>query len=127
MLIEVEFPDMDAQVLHVYGQVYCASFSIRWNALNTPGKKGEVLILKVSVLFCSDSVTHIAAENNSGSEVLKWLQVQNIRASSELELLDVSWLIESMGAGKPVEITGKHQLVVSVLKVVVCGLQTQQT
>ena len=78
--------------------------------------------MKVSVLFCSDSVTHIAAENNSGSEVLKWLQVQNIRASSELELLDVSWLIESMGAGKPVEITGKHQLVVSVLKVVVCGL-----
>ncbi|XP_065750390.1 DNA nucleotidylexotransferase [Phocoena phocoena] len=60
----------------------------------------------------SDSVTHIVAENNSGSEVLDWLQVQNIRASSQLELLDVSWLIESMGAGKPVEITGKHQLVV---------------
>lgn len=78
--------------------------------------------MKVSVLFCSDSVTHIVAENNSGSEVLEWLQVQNIRASSQLELLDVSWLIESMGAGKPVEITGKHQLVVSVLKVAVCGL-----
>lgn len=78
--------------------------------------------MKVSVLFCSDSVTHIVAENNSGSEVLEWLQVQNIRASSQLELLDVSWLIESMGAGKPVEITGKHQLVVSVLKVFVCGL-----
>lgn len=78
--------------------------------------------MKVSVLFCSASVTHIVAENNSGSEVLEWLQVQNIRASSQLELLDVSWLIESMGAGKPVEITGKHQLVVSVLKVVVCGL-----
>ncbi|KAM9701970.1 DNA nucleotidylexotransferase isoform 3-T3 [Dama dama] len=60
----------------------------------------------------SASVTHIVAENNSGSEVLEWLQVQNIRASSQLELLDVSWLIESMGAGKPVEITGKHQLVV---------------
>ncbi|XP_057592396.1 DNA nucleotidylexotransferase isoform X1 [Hippopotamus amphibius kiboko] len=59
----------------------------------------------------SDSVTHIVAENNSGSEVLEWLQVQNVRASSQLELLDVSWLIESMGAGNPVEITGKHQLV----------------
>ena len=58
------------------------------------------------------------AENNSGSEVLDWLQVQNVRASSQLELLDVSWLIESMGAGKPVEITGKHQLVVSVTNVV---------
>ncbi|XP_047618222.1 DNA nucleotidylexotransferase [Phacochoerus africanus] len=60
----------------------------------------------------SDSVTHIVAENNSGSEVLEWLQAQKIRASSQLELLDVSWLIESMGAGKPVEMTGKHQLVV---------------
>ena len=51
------------------------------------------------------------AENNSGSDVLEWLQVQNIKASSQLELLDISWLIESMGAGKPVEMTGKHQLV----------------
>uniref|UniRef100_A0A8D1NK96 DNA nucleotidylexotransferase n=1 Tax=Sus scrofa TaxID=9823 RepID=A0A8D1NK96_PIG len=59
----------------------------------------------------SDSVTHIVAENNSGSEVLEWLQAQKIRASSQLTLLDVSWLIESMGAGKPVEMTGKHQLV----------------
>ncbi|XP_016019768.2 DNA nucleotidylexotransferase isoform X2 [Rousettus aegyptiacus] len=60
----------------------------------------------------SDSVTHIVAENNSGSEVLEWLQVQNIKTSSQLELLDISWLIECMGAGKPVEMTGKHQLVV---------------
>uniref|UniRef100_A0A8C5LFF5 DNA nucleotidylexotransferase n=1 Tax=Jaculus jaculus TaxID=51337 RepID=A0A8C5LFF5_JACJA len=59
----------------------------------------------------SDSVTHIVAENNSGSDVMKWLQGQNIQASSELELLDVSWLIECMGAGKPVEMTGRHQLV----------------
>ncbi|XP_032985975.1 DNA nucleotidylexotransferase isoform X1 [Rhinolophus ferrumequinum] len=59
----------------------------------------------------SDSVTHIVAENNSGSDVLEWLQVQNIKASSQLELLDVSWLIECIGAGKPVEMTGKHQLV----------------
>ncbi|XP_006925984.1 DNA nucleotidylexotransferase isoform X1 [Pteropus alecto] len=60
----------------------------------------------------SDSVTHIVAENNSGSEVLEWLKVQNIKTSSQLELLDISWLIECMGAGKPVEMTGKHQLVV---------------
>ncbi|XP_054437677.1 DNA nucleotidylexotransferase [Pteronotus mesoamericanus] len=61
----------------------------------------------------SDSVTHIVAENNSGSEVLEWLQVQNVKASPHLELVDVSWLIECMRAGKPVEMTGKHQLVVS--------------
>ncbi|XP_014641089.1 PREDICTED: DNA nucleotidylexotransferase isoform X1 [Ceratotherium simum simum] len=60
----------------------------------------------------SESVTHIVAENNSGSEVLEWLQVQNIKASSQLELLDVSWLIECMRAGKPVEMTEEHQLVV---------------
>ncbi|XP_066095238.1 DNA nucleotidylexotransferase [Saccopteryx bilineata] len=60
----------------------------------------------------SDSVTHIVAENNSGSDVLEWLQVQNIKASSQLELLDVSWLIECMRAGRPVEMTGKHRLVV---------------
>ncbi|XP_006831252.1 PREDICTED: DNA nucleotidylexotransferase isoform X2 [Chrysochloris asiatica] len=59
----------------------------------------------------SDAVTHIVAENNSGSDVLEWLQVQKIKASSQLELLDVSWLIECIGAGKPVEMTGKHQLV----------------
>ncbi|XP_032739279.1 DNA nucleotidylexotransferase isoform X2 [Lontra canadensis] len=59
----------------------------------------------------SDSITHIVAENNSGSEVLEWLQGQNHKASSQLELLDVSWLIESMAAGTPVEMTGKHQLV----------------
>ncbi|XP_004457029.2 DNA nucleotidylexotransferase [Dasypus novemcinctus] len=60
----------------------------------------------------SESVTHIVAENNSGSDVLEWLQLQKIEASSQFELLDVSWLIECMGAGKPVETTGKHQLVV---------------
>uniref|UniRef100_A0A8C0XTV5 DNA nucleotidylexotransferase n=1 Tax=Castor canadensis TaxID=51338 RepID=A0A8C0XTV5_CASCN len=59
----------------------------------------------------SDSVTHIVAENNSGSDVLEWLQLQNIKASSQLELLDVSWLIECMRAGNPVQMTGKHQLV----------------
>ncbi|XP_051002495.1 DNA nucleotidylexotransferase [Acomys russatus] len=60
----------------------------------------------------SDSVTHIVAENNSGSDVLAWLQLQNIKASSELELLDVSWLTECLRAGKPVVMTGRHQLVV---------------
>nr|2COE_A Chain A, deoxynucleotidyltransferase, terminal variant [Homo sapiens] len=58
----------------------------------------------------SDSVTHIVAENNSGSDVLEWLQAQKVQVSSQPELLDVSWLIECIGAGKPVEMTGKHQL-----------------
>ncbi|XP_040847764.1 DNA nucleotidylexotransferase isoform X2 [Ochotona curzoniae] len=61
----------------------------------------------------SDSVTHIVAENNSGSDVLEWLQVQKLKDSAQLELLDVSWLIECMRAGRPVAATGKHQLVVN--------------
>lgn len=69
----------------------------------------------------SDSVTHIVAENNSGSDVLEWLQVQKVRASSQPELLDVSWLIDCMRAGEPVETTGQHQLV-SVLAVASTGL-----
>ncbi|XP_007532696.1 DNA nucleotidylexotransferase [Erinaceus europaeus] len=64
----------------------------------------------------SDSITHIVAENNTGSEVLEWLQVQDIKISSQLELLDVSWLVECMRAGNPVVITGKHQLVSYTVK-----------
>lgn len=73
-----------------------------------------LLLLITLPSISSDSVTHIVAENNSGSDVLEWLQLQNIKASSEFELLDISWLIECMGAGKPVEMMGRHQLVVSV-------------
>lgn len=67
------------------------------------------------------------AENNSGSDVLEWLQVQKVRASSQPELLDVSWLIECMSAGKPVATTGQHQLIVSVLVVIstVLGLMVR--
>ncbi|XP_004616436.2 DNA nucleotidylexotransferase [Sorex araneus] len=60
----------------------------------------------------SESVTHLVAENNSGSDVWEWLQDHNMKVSSRLEILDVSWLIECMRAGKPVELTGKYQLTV---------------
>ncbi|XP_049646361.1 DNA nucleotidylexotransferase [Suncus etruscus] len=60
----------------------------------------------------SESVTHLVAENNSGSDILEWLHFQNIKVSSQLELLDVSWLIDCMRAGKPVEMTEKHRLTV---------------
>uniref|UniRef100_F6VL88 DNA nucleotidylexotransferase n=1 Tax=Ornithorhynchus anatinus TaxID=9258 RepID=F6VL88_ORNAN len=58
----------------------------------------------------SESVTHIVAENNSCSDVLEWLAVQNVGDSSRFELLDISWLTECMKVGKPVEAIGKHQL-----------------
>ncbi|KAL6083459.1 hypothetical protein STEG23_033291 [Scotinomys teguina] len=75
------------------------------------GTKAGRQPVKTLAEVISDSVTHIVAENTSGSDVLEWLQLQNVKASSQLELLDVSWLIECMRAGKPVEMTGKHQLV----------------
>ncbi|XP_054839580.1 DNA nucleotidylexotransferase [Eublepharis macularius] len=59
----------------------------------------------------SDSVTHIVAENNSCAEILKWLQVHRIGDSSGFKLLDISWLIACMEAGKPVD-SEKYQLLV---------------
>uniref|UniRef100_A0A8C5PKK3 DNA nucleotidylexotransferase n=1 Tax=Leptobrachium leishanense TaxID=445787 RepID=A0A8C5PKK3_9ANUR len=58
-----------------------------------------------------DCVTHIVAENNSGSEVLEWLQKKQI-VEKHCEILDISWFTECMGAGHPVEIQSRHHLVV---------------
>ncbi|KAM4702841.1 DNA nucleotidylexotransferase [Rhinophrynus dorsalis] len=59
-----------------------------------------------------ESVTHIVAENNSGSEVLEWIQSKNLDKNIKFQLLDISWFTESMGAGCPVEIHSRHQLMV---------------
>ncbi|XP_031812034.1 DNA nucleotidylexotransferase isoform X2 [Sarcophilus harrisii] len=61
----------------------------------------------------SNSVTHIVAENNSGSDVLAWLEAHKLETTAHFELLDVSWLIECMKVGKPVDTKGKYQLVES--------------
>ncbi|XP_043846114.1 DNA nucleotidylexotransferase [Dromiciops gliroides] len=58
----------------------------------------------------SNSVTHIVAENNSGSDVLAWLKAHKMEMTTQFELLDVSWLIECMKAGKPVDTKGKYLL-----------------
>ncbi|KAM4636943.1 DNA nucleotidylexotransferase [Discoglossus pictus] len=57
-----------------------------------------------------DSVTHIVAENNSGPEVLEWLQIKKMDNKMTFHFLDISWFTESMGAGYPVDIQGRHQL-----------------
>ncbi|KAJ1141531.1 hypothetical protein NDU88_007860, partial [Pleurodeles waltl] len=57
-----------------------------------------------------DHVTHIIAENNSGAEVLQWLQAETSRIISSFTILDISWFTDCMGAGEPVQIEGKHQL-----------------
>ncbi|XP_078496586.1 DNA nucleotidylexotransferase-like [Lissotriton helveticus] len=60
--------------------------------------------------YLSDYVTHVIAENNSGAEVLEWLQAETSRIISSFTILDISWFTECMGAGEPVEIERKHQL-----------------
>uniref|UniRef100_F6UMV3 DNA nucleotidylexotransferase n=1 Tax=Monodelphis domestica TaxID=13616 RepID=F6UMV3_MONDO len=61
----------------------------------------------------SNSVTHIVAENNSGSDVLAWLKTHKMEKTTQFELLDISWLIECMKVGKPVDTKGKYQLMES--------------
>ncbi|NP_001079251.1 DNA nucleotidylexotransferase [Xenopus laevis] len=58
----------------------------------------------------SDSVTHIVAENNSGAEVLEWLQSKKLGFTVKTHILDISWFTECMEAGRPVEIQNRHLL-----------------
>ncbi|NXJ90577.1 TDT nucleotidylexotransferase, partial [Corythaixoides concolor] len=58
----------------------------------------------------SESVTHIVAENNSYLEVLDWLRGQAVSDSSRFELLDISWFIACMEAGRPVDLEMKYRL-----------------
>ncbi|XP_071986122.1 DNA nucleotidylexotransferase isoform X2 [Engystomops pustulosus] len=57
-----------------------------------------------------DSVTHVVAENNSGDEVLEWLQTARRIQANTYQILDISWFTECMGAGHPIEIQRRHQL-----------------
>ncbi|XP_063818088.1 DNA nucleotidylexotransferase [Pseudophryne corroboree] len=57
-----------------------------------------------------DSVTHIVAENNSGDEVLEWIQSKKLSESITCHILDISWFTECMGAGYPIKIESRHQL-----------------
>ncbi|XP_058050501.1 DNA-directed DNA/RNA polymerase mu isoform X2 [Ahaetulla prasina] len=66
---------------------------------------------------CSEKVTHIVSEGNSGDEVVEWLK-KNGRPPAEAvgdgpALLDLSWFTESMSGGRPVEIEPRHRLKVA--------------
>ncbi|XP_013929056.1 PREDICTED: DNA-directed DNA/RNA polymerase mu-like, partial [Thamnophis sirtalis] len=67
---------------------------------------------------CSEKVTHVVSEGNSGDEVVEWLK-KNGRppgkagVGDEPALLDFSWFTESMGASRPVEIEPRHRLKVA--------------
>ncbi|KAM3912881.1 DNA nucleotidylexotransferase [Leptodactylus fuscus] len=58
-----------------------------------------------------DSVTHIVAENNTGIEVLEWLQSAKLTMTNAYQILDISWFTECMGAGYPIQVECRHRLV----------------
>ncbi|XP_072883612.1 DNA nucleotidylexotransferase [Hemitrygon akajei] len=70
----------------------------------------------------SDSVTHIVTENNSWNEIWDWIQTQKMSDASKLNLLNISWFTESMGAGKPVDIEECHRLQVQKTCLLQSGL-----
>ncbi|XP_018414400.1 PREDICTED: DNA nucleotidylexotransferase [Nanorana parkeri] len=59
-----------------------------------------------------DCVTHIVAENNSGAEVVEWLQSRKLNNAVKCQIVDISWFTECMGAGCPIKIESRHQLTV---------------
>ncbi|KAL7848250.1 hypothetical protein AOLI_G00229680 [Acnodon oligacanthus] len=60
----------------------------------------------------SPSTTHVVSESNTGDEVLAWLNNHNEGKVSmdSINLLDISWLTESMAEGKPLAIRDRHRL-----------------
>ncbi|XP_075699350.1 DNA nucleotidylexotransferase isoform X2 [Rhinoderma darwinii] len=64
-----------------------------------------------------ESVTHIVAENNSGDEVLEWLQSAKMTKANTCQILDISWFTECMGAGYPIKIECRHQLQVKRISI----------
>ncbi|XP_029460147.1 DNA-directed DNA/RNA polymerase mu [Rhinatrema bivittatum] len=60
----------------------------------------------------SDAVTHVIAEQNSGAEVMQWLEKQPGRREEGISptLLHVGWFTECMAAGVPVRIEPRHLL-----------------
>ncbi|KAM4677133.1 DNA-directed DNA/RNA polymerase mu isoform 2-T4 [Discoglossus pictus] len=82
-------------------------------------KKGFCVISEYS-----DAVTHVVSEQNSGSEVLAWIErltgrtVQCGEEQGTQHLLDISWFTESMSAGKPVQVEPRHCLEIEVISAV---------
>ncbi|XP_018411317.1 PREDICTED: DNA-directed DNA/RNA polymerase mu [Nanorana parkeri] len=64
----------------------------------------------------SDAVTHVVSEQNSLAEVLGWIEgktgcgVQRTGRQKSPHFLDISWFTESMSAGEPMSVEGRHCL-----------------
>lgn len=70
---------------------------------------------KGSFRLPSSEVTHVVMEQTSAEEAVRW---QDSRPApppgcAAPALLDISWFTESMAAGQPVPVEGRHCLQVS--------------
>lgn len=80
------------------------------------GEAGRVAGLgKGSFPLPSSEVTHVVMEQTSAAEAVRW---QDSRPApppgcAHPALLDISWFTESMAAGQPVPVEGRHCLQVS--------------
>lgn len=79
----------------------------------------KIIIIKIIIVcFCSSSTTHVVSENNTGDEVDIWIKKQEMEgkvSANSVNLLDISWLTESMASGNPVPIQDWHRLKVMIL------------
>lgn len=64
----------------------------------------------------SSEVTHVVMEQTSAEEAVCWQESRVAPPESGCArpaLLDISWFTESMAAGQPVPVEGRHRLQVS--------------
>ncbi|KAM9801235.1 LOW QUALITY PROTEIN: DNA-directed DNA/RNA polymerase mu [Neosynchiropus ocellatus] len=63
----------------------------------------------------SGDVTHLVSENNSAEDVTAWLHLQGGATDpTRLQVLDVSWLTDSVREGGPAQIQERHRLQVDL-------------
>lgn len=68
-----------------------------------------------SLPSASSEVTHVVMEQTSAEEAVCWQASRAAPAPGAPRpvLLDISWFTESMAAGQPVPVDGRHRLEVS--------------
>ncbi|XP_053188991.1 DNA nucleotidylexotransferase [Scomber japonicus] len=56
----------------------------------------------------SDKVTHVVSEDSQASSLWAWLNGCGLKNLSMMQVLDISWFTDSMGAGRPVAVETRH-------------------
>ncbi|KAM7408208.1 hypothetical protein PAMA_002077 [Pampus argenteus] len=56
----------------------------------------------------SEEVTHVVSEDTQASSLWAWLKGFGLKNLPTMQVLDISWFTDSMGAGKPVAVETRH-------------------